>query len=60
MGYGVAWWWTMEYGKQVHDTRLVAAMIVHRVTHLLTLDAGDFLRFPEITVVHPQALVEVR
>jgi predicted nucleic acid-binding protein len=47
-------------GKQVHDTRLVAAMIVHGVTHLLTLDAGDFSRFPEITAVHPRALVASR
>ena len=47
-------------GKQVHDTRLVADMIVHRITHLLTLDAGDFLRFPEITAVHLQALVVSR
>ncbi len=47
-------------GKQVHDTRLVAAMIVYGITHLLTLDAGDFSRFPEITAVHPQALVAPR
>jgi predicted nucleic acid-binding protein len=47
-------------GKQVHDTRLVAAMIVHGVTHLLTLDAGDFLRFPEVTAVHPRALLAAR
>ncbi len=47
-------------GKQVHDTRLVAAMIVHGVTHLLTLDTADFTRYPEITAVHPRALAEIR
>ena len=47
-------------GKQVHDAHLVAAMIAHGITHLLTLDTGDFLRFPEITAVHPRALAEIR
>lgn len=41
-------------GKQVHDARLVAAMLVHRVTHLLTFNTDDFKRFNEITVVNPQ------
>jgi len=40
-------------GKQVHDTRLVAVMLAHGVTHLLTLNPNDFSRFPEITLVHP-------
>jgi predicted nucleic acid-binding protein len=40
-------------GIQVHDTRLVAAMLVHGITHLLTFNTGDFKRFSEITVVHP-------
>jgi predicted nucleic acid-binding protein len=47
-------------GKQVHDARLVAAMIVHGLTHLLTLNTADFTRYPEITAVHPRALVEIR
>jgi|SRR6185369_3797945 len=41
-------------GKQAHDARLVAAMMVHQVTHLLTFNTGDFKRFAEITVVSPQ------
>jgi len=41
-------------GAQVHDARLVAAMHVHGVTHLLTLNDRDFTRYPGITVVHPQ------
>lgn len=38
-------------GKQVHDTRLVAAMRVHRITHLLTFNVNDFKRFSEITTI---------
>ena len=45
-------------GKQVHDARLVAAMIVHGVTHLLTLNTVDFKRYPEITAVHPRSVAE--
>jgi predicted nucleic acid-binding protein len=41
-------------GKQAHDARLVAAMKVHHVTHLLTFNTEDFKRFSEITVVNPQ------
>jgi predicted nucleic acid-binding protein len=41
-------------GKQVHDTRLVAAMIVHQITHLLTFNVNDFQRFSEIEVVDPR------
>ena len=40
-------------GVQVHDTRLVAAMLVHGITHVLTFNTSDFKRFTEITVVHP-------
>ena len=40
-------------GRQVHDTRLVAVMLVHGVTHLLTLNGRDFRRFSGITVVEP-------
>jgi len=40
-------------GVQVHDARLVAAMRVHGVRHILTLDAGDFARYDGIVVLHP-------
>ena len=43
-------------GKQAHDARLVAAMLVHRVTHLLTFNIADFKRYSEITVVSPSAV----
>jgi predicted nucleic acid-binding protein len=41
-------------GVQVHDARLVAAMRVYQVPHLLTFNVTDFRRYPGITAVHPQ------
>jgi predicted nucleic acid-binding protein len=41
-------------GRQVHDARLVAVMLVHGVTHLLTLNTSDFKRYRGIVVVHPR------
>ncbi len=41
-------------GKQVHDTRLVAAMMVHQITHLITFNTGDFKRFAEIMAIDPR------
>ena len=43
-------------GAKVHDARLVAAMKVHGVTHVLTLNTSDFARYPGITAVHPRSL----
>jgi predicted nucleic acid-binding protein len=43
-------------GKQVHDTRLVAAMIAHQITHLLTFNTDDFKRFAEITAIDPRSI----
>lgn len=43
-------------GKQVHDTRLVVAMKVHGITHLLTFNIDDFKRYDEITVVNPSSV----
>jgi predicted nucleic acid-binding protein len=44
-------------GKSVHDTRLVAAMNVNAVSHLLTINTRDFNRFAEINVLDPRALI---
>jgi predicted nucleic acid-binding protein len=41
-------------GKQNHDARIVAAMLVHGIDILLTFNRDDFLRYPEITVLAPQ------
>jgi predicted nucleic acid-binding protein len=40
-------------GKNAHDARLVAAMVVHGLTHILTFNTADFSRFPGITVIDP-------
>lgn len=43
-------------GKQTHDTRLVAAMTVHQISHLLTFNTNDFKRFTEITAIDPRSI----
>jgi predicted nucleic acid-binding protein len=40
-------------GVQVHDARLVAIMLAYGLTRILTLNTGDFERFPEIAPLHP-------
>ena len=40
-------------GKNSHDTRIVAAMMVHRISKILTFNADDFRRFSDITVLTP-------
>jgi len=41
-------------GKQNHDARLVAAMIVHGISSILTFNKSDFVRYTEIAVLTPQ------
>jgi predicted nucleic acid-binding protein len=43
-------------GVQVHDARLVAAMYVHAVSHILTLNTIDFSRFDGLTALHPDSV----
>lgn len=43
-------------GVNVHDARLVAAMMVHGVTHILTANVRDFARYPAITVLAPEQI----
>ncbi|HEV3255492.1 MAG TPA: type II toxin-antitoxin system VapC family toxin [Gemmataceae bacterium] len=43
-------------GKNAHDARLVAAMSVHGLTHLLTFNTADFARFPGVTALDPAAV----
>jgi predicted nucleic acid-binding protein len=43
-------------GVQVYDARLVAAMHVHGVKHILTFNTKDFTRFDDIEAVHPKDL----
>jgi predicted nucleic acid-binding protein len=43
-------------GKNAHDARLVAALIVHGLDHLLTFNVADFTRFPGLVVLDPAAV----
>jgi predicted nucleic acid-binding protein len=38
-------------GVQVHDARLVAAMHVYAITHILTFNAADFTRYATAGIV---------
>ena len=40
-------------GKASHDARLVAAMNVHGIDHVLTFNIDDFKRYTEIKVLNP-------
>ena len=40
-------------GRQAHDARLVALMLSHGISHVLTLNTSDFTRYPEITPLSP-------
>ncbi len=37
-------------GVQVHDARIVAAMLVHQVAHILTFNTLDFARYSSIGI----------
>ena len=45
-------------GVQVHDTRLVACMYAHGISHILTLNGKDFARYAGITVAAPANLIQ--
>jgi predicted nucleic acid-binding protein len=40
-------------GVQVHDARLAAIMENYGLTHILTLNQADFLRYANIQAIHP-------
>ncbi len=44
-------------GKKAHDTRLVAAMKVHRITQILTYNVDDFIRYSSIEALEPGSLI---
>jgi predicted nucleic acid-binding protein len=44
-------------GKNGHDARLVAAMIIHGIERLLTFNVADFRRYREITVISPESML---
>lgn len=43
-------------GVQVYDARLAAAMYVHGVSNILTLNVTDFSRFDGLTALHPDSV----
>jgi hypothetical protein len=44
-------------GKNAHDARLVAAMIIHGIERLSTFNVADFRRYREITAISPDSVV---
>lgn len=44
-------------GKNAHDARLVAAMLRHGVSEILTINSSDFARFAAIRVWSPTDIV---
>jgi predicted nucleic acid-binding protein len=40
-------------GRQVHDTNIVATMLEHGISRLLTFNAADFRRFARIIELEP-------
>jgi predicted nucleic acid-binding protein len=49
VAYGVS-------GVQAHDARLAAAMHVHGIGDILTLNIGDSKRFADINTLHPSSV----
>jgi predicted nucleic acid-binding protein len=43
-------------GVQAHDARLAAAMYVHAVGQILTLNVSDFIRFSGLSALHPSSI----
>ncbi|MGI2902999.1 type II toxin-antitoxin system VapC family toxin [Tolypothrix sp. VBCCA 56010] len=44
-------------GKRTHDTRLMAVMKIHGITQVLTFNSDDFIKTPEIIIVHPNQVI---
>ena len=44
-------------GKQNHDARIVAAMIVHNIPCILTFNKEDFIRYPEVVALTPKEVL---
>lgn len=44
-------------GKNAHDARLVAAMLVHGISQILTFNISDFRRYQSIIVLDPTQIV---
>jgi predicted nucleic acid-binding protein len=44
-------------GKPAHDARLVAAMLRHGLSCLVTFHGADFVRYSEVTSIHPSEVI---
>ena len=44
-------------GVQVHDARIVAAMMVHGIRHLLTYNGSDFKRYADLVILTPSGVL---
>jgi len=44
-------------GKQAHDARITALMLVHGLTRILTFNVNDFARYSDISAVTPQDIL---
>ncbi len=45
-------------GAKVHDARIAALMQTYRITDLLTLNKDDFVRYPGLTVLTPDQVLQ--
>lgn len=45
-------------GKVVHDTRIIASMLLYGLNGILTFNVADFKRFTEIQVITPADVVK--
>ena len=43
-------------GNQAHDTRIVAAMVIHGIENIVTFNVDDFARYESLRVIHPQQI----
>jgi hypothetical protein len=44
-------------GKNAHDTRLVATIAIHEITHILTFNRSNCQRYREIIVISPESVL---
>ena len=46
-------------GKQAHDARITALMLVHGLTRILTFNVNDFARYSDISAFTPQDIIHM-
>ena len=46
-------------GRQGHDARIVAIMLAHGISHLITLNTADFARYTDVAAVTPSEAVSL-